>query len=69
MIQFNFNVDAIRQWLAGKKTYLMIVIGALDQYGALQGWWTSDEFRQLIEATLGLTFLRMGVTASGPVVK
>ena len=64
-MKFEFNTE----WLSGKRTYIAIVVAAVDQIGALQGWWAPEGLRQLTELALYGTFLRMGVTASGPVSK
>ena len=64
-MKFEFNTE----WLKGKRTYIMIAVAALDKIGELQGWWAPEAMRQLVELALYGTFLRMGVTSSGPVSK
>lgn len=61
MLQINFNIGALTEWLRGKKTYIMILVGAVDQIGALQGWWESDKLREIVEAALGLAAARAGM--------
>lgn len=56
----------ISGWLRGKKTYIMILVGALDQVGVLYGYWEASHLREIAEATFGLAFLRAGVAASAP---
>ncbi len=57
----------ILDFLVGKKTYVMIVVDALDQIGVAQGWWDSAQIRHIVEAALTLGFLRAGVNSSAPV--
>jgi len=54
-------VATVKDGLAGKKTYLMIVIAVVDQFGAGQGWWTASHLREMIEGGLGAAALRAGV--------
>lgn len=54
-------------FLTGKKTYLMIVVDALDQIGVAQGWWEGSRIREIVEAAFTMGFFRAGVTKSGPV--
>ena len=56
----------ILDFLVGKKTYLMIVVDALDQVGIAQGWWEEARIREIIEGALTLGFLRAGVNTSAP---
>lgn len=60
------GVQACVEWLKGKKTYIMILVGAVDQIGVTQGYWDEGRLREIAEATLGFIFLRMGVKESGP---
>jgi len=58
-------MDPIMTWIDGKKTYItagaILVCGVLDHYGI-----TIPEYVWGALAALGLTFLRMGVSKSGP---
>ncbi len=56
----------ILDFLVGKKTYVMIVIDAIDQIGIAQGWWEEAKLRHIIEGALTLGFLRAGVNSSAP---
>lgn len=55
------KLTAVIEWLKGKKTYIMIVIGAVDQIGVLQGWWEADHLREIIEGAFGLAAARAGM--------
>lgn len=59
-------MDAVMQWLDGKKTYItalvIIVCGVLDSQGV-----KVPEYVWAALAALGLSFLRAGVDKSGPV--
>jgi hypothetical protein len=57
----------ILDFLVGKKTYIMIVVDALDQLGVALGWWEEARIREIFEAALTLGFLRAGVNSSAPV--
>ena len=63
------NAAQVIEWLKGKKTYIMILVGALDQIGVLYGYWEANHLREIAEATFGLAFLRAGVSSSAPAVK
>lgn len=63
------NATQVLEWLKGKKTYIMIVVGAIDQIGVLQGYWDANHLREVVEGAFGLIFLRAGIASSGPVVK
>lgn len=54
-------VVTVKDGLAGKKTYLMIIIAVVDQFGAGQGWWEANHLREVLEGGLGLAALRAGV--------
>ena len=56
----------ILDFLVGKKTYVMIVIDALDQVGIELGWWEEAKLRSIVEMALTLGFLRAGVNSSAP---
>lgn len=49
------------EFLAGRKTYIMIVVGAVDQIGTLYGYWEANHLREIVEAAFGLAFLRAGM--------
>ena len=56
------------EWLEGKKTYIVAILGALYNVGIAFAWWTpDDQYVILINsvlAALGVGFLRAGVTKS-----
>jgi len=60
----------ILNWLNGKKTYITAFLFGVFNFGVAMGWWTPDN--QLITTvdallgSLGLAFLRSGVTKSSP---
>lgn len=56
----------VTTFLAGKKTYVMIAVDALDQIGVAQGWWEGSRVREIVEAAFTAGFFRAGVTKSGP---
>jgi hypothetical protein len=56
----------VLDFLVGKKTYIMIVVGALDQLGIALGWWDEARIREIVEAAFTLGFLRAGVNSSAP---
>ena len=56
------------EFLAGYKTYLMIIADALDQVGVLHGWWDESRLREIVEFAFTMGFLRAGVAKSGPVI-
>jgi hypothetical protein len=56
----------ILDFLVGKKTYVMIVIDALDQLGVTLGWWDEAKIRTIIEFVLTAGFLRAGINSSAP---
>jgi hypothetical protein len=56
----------ILDFLVGKKTYVMIVVDALDQLGIALGWWDEARVREIVEAALTMGFLRAGINTSAP---
>ena len=62
-------MQQIISFLEGKKTYITAALFAIFNFGVALGWWTPDNhIITLIDgllASLGLSFLRMGVTKSG----
>ena len=56
----------ILDFLVGKKTYVMIVVDALDQVGIALGWWEEAQVRTIVEWALTAGFLRAGVNSSAP---
>lgn len=60
-------MTGIQGFLAGYRTYILIVVGTIDQVGVQLGYWSENNFRAIAEAALGLAFLRSAVAASGPV--
>ena len=58
----------ILEFLKGKKTYVMIVVDALDQVGVTQGWWDESRLREIVEFLFTAGFLRAGIEKSGPKV-
>lgn len=57
----------VLDFLVGKKTYIMIVVDALDQLGVALGWWDEAKIRYIVEFALTAGFLRAGVNSSAPV--
>lgn len=58
------------EWLQGKKTYIVLVVGFVFNLGMLQGWWAADNaiwasINTLLLTLLGITF-RAAVSKSGP---
>ena len=53
-------------FLSGKKTYLMIVIDALDAFGVVQGWWDEHRMRTIVEGLLTGMAATAHITKSGP---
>ena len=55
----------ILEWLQGKKTYIIIIIGALFNVGIAAGWWSMDspiwELINTILVFLGIGAIRSGV--------
>lgn len=62
-------MQAILEFLNGKKTYVMGIIYALDAFGSQLGWWSADTARTVIEQVLALFALRAGVTKVETTVK
>lgn len=64
------SMQAILDFLNGKKTYIVAILLAVFDVGVAFGWWTFDSaVIQAVNALLaafGLGFLRAGVTKSGP---
>lgn len=58
---------AIISFLAGKKTYIVATVAAVDAFGAQFGWWEPSHIREILEGLLGVLFLRAGIEKSGPV--
>lgn len=54
-------MQPITDFLSGYRTYIMIVVGAVDQIGTLNGWWDANHLREVVEGALGLAFLRAGM--------
>lgn len=59
---------ALWSWLAGKKTYIMAVLYAVDAFGVQIGYWDDGGMRGTIEQIGIILALRSGIQASGPVV-
>ncbi len=63
-------MQAILDWLSGRKTYIVAILTAIFDVGCAVGWWTFDN--QIVVAVngllaaFGLGFLRAGVSKSGP---
>ena len=59
----------ILAFLNGKKTYIVAVLFGVFNVGLAMGWWAADnQMITLVDSvlgTLGLSFLRAGVTKSG----
>ncbi len=63
-------MQAILDFLSGKKTYIVAGLFAIFNFGVAMGYWTPDNslvttIDSLLGA-LGLSFLRAGVTKSEP---
>jgi hypothetical protein len=63
-------MQALIDWLDGKKSYILLVIGFVFNLGALLGWWTLDnQVWALVDSTLvmllGASF-RAAIQKSGP---
>jgi len=56
-MKFEINLD----WFKGKKTYIMIAVDAVDQFGVVQGWWTDSPLRYIAEFVLTGGALRNGL--------
>jgi hypothetical protein len=51
-----------QEWLAGKKTYILGAVYAIDAFGVHMQWWGVDQFRAAFEGVLMLFALRAGVS-------
>lgn len=56
----------ILDFLVGKKTYIMIVVDALDQLGIAQGWWGEARMREILEGVLTGFAARAAINTSSP---
>lgn len=58
-------MQAINDWLDGKRTYITILLAAVFNVGVAAGWWTPDNelltALNMVFAAFGLGFLRAGV--------
>ncbi len=54
-------IATVKEGLAGKKTYLMILVMVVDQFGASQGLWAAEHLREIFEGGLFAAALRAGV--------
>jgi hypothetical protein len=54
--------------VSGYKTYIVLVIAAVDAIGAVSGLWPESSIREIVEGTLIFAFMRMGISKSGPTV-
>lgn len=66
-------MQAVLDFLSGKKSYILLAIGLIFNVGVLQGWWVTDNatwqsIDTLLVALLGASF-RAGITKSNPEVK
>jgi hypothetical protein len=63
-------MQAVLDWLNGKKTYIVAILLAVFDIGVAVGWWPVDsavwQSVNAILAAFGLAFLRAGVAKSGP---
>ena len=61
-------MNAIMQWLDGKRTYITIILAAIFNIGVAAGWWTPENDLvnaiNMIFASFGIGFLRKGVSKS-----
>ena len=59
-------MNAIMQWLDGKRTYITIILAAIFNIGVAAGWWTPENDLvnaiNMIFASFGIGFLRKGVS-------
>jgi len=54
-----FEIDLA--WLKGKRTYLMIMVDAIDQLGVYEGWWADSPLRYITEFALTGAAFRAGL--------
>ena len=59
-------MQAILDFLNGKKTYIIAVAYGIDVVGSKLGWWTEDAVRTAIEQMFTIIAVRAGITKSGP---
>jgi len=63
-------MQAIIDFLSGKKTYIVAILFAVFNFGASIGWWTLDDATwkavDILLGSLGFAFLRAGVSKSSP---
>lgn len=59
------------EWLQGKKTYIIMLVGFVFNLGCLAGWWIESStiwgFVNSLLVFLGIGAIRAGVTKSSPV--
>ena len=56
-MKLEINLD----WLKGKRTYIMILVDAIDQLGVYEGWWADSPLRYIAEFVLTGASLRAGL--------
>jgi hypothetical protein len=55
------QIKVVLEWLDGRKTYLIALIGVLYVFGSTLGWWPCDERVLGLLGFGGLAALRKGV--------
>jgi hypothetical protein len=65
------NMSTVIEWLQGKKSYIVLVLAFVFNFGQLMGWWGADNqvwaaIDTLFATLLGFTF-RAAIAKSGPV--
>jgi hypothetical protein len=63
-------MQPIIDWLQGKKSYIVLILGFIFNLGQLIGWWTADNqmwaaLNTILVTLLGISF-RAAITKSGP---
>jgi hypothetical protein len=54
-------MNTIREFLDGKKTYIIAAIYGLDAVGAQLGWWNADSIRSIMEQVFMVFALRRSI--------
>jgi uncharacterized membrane protein YkgB len=66
-------MQSVIDWLSGKKSYIILIVGFIFNLGVITGWWATDNatwgsIDTLLVTLLGLSF-RAAITKSGPEIK
>jgi hypothetical protein len=66
-------MTAIQEWLQGKKTYIIMIVGFVFNIGVVAGWWTLDnqvwDLVNMILVFLGVGSIRAGVSTEARKLK